>query len=105
MVTNTNKQDISEFFLWSDYSPLTPGERLQSWNLGIRPHSQPCPPKWAGWGQAHLEQLALFGSLWLCDGENVEMREPLPLPSPLVGWAGALGVNGVGRVAMAVVGE
>lgn len=105
MVTNTNKQDISEFFLWSDYSPLTPGERLQSWNLGIRPRSQPCPPKRAGWGQAHLEQLALFGSLWLCDGENVEMREPLPLPSPLAGWAGMLGVNGVGRVAMAVVGE
>lgn len=33
------------------------------------------------------------------------MREPLPLPSPLAGWAGMLGVNGVGRVAMAVVGE
>lgn len=36
MVTNTNKQDISEFFLWLNYSPLTPGERLQSWKLGIR---------------------------------------------------------------------
>lgn len=68
LVTNTNKQDISEFFLWSDYSPLTSGERLQSWKLGIRPQSQLCPPAWAGWGQAHLEQLALSGSLWLWGG-------------------------------------
>ena len=64
-------------------------------------------------GQAHLEQLALSGSLWLWDGgENVEMREPLPFPRPLAEWAGSAGgvwgwqssngsiwgVNEIGRV-------
>ena len=43
-------------------------------------------------GQAHLEQLALSGSLSLWDGEeNVEMREPLPFPRPLAEWAGSAG--------------
>lgn len=84
VVTNTNKRDrISEFFLWSDDSPpLTAGERLQSWKWGIRPRPSPVPPDTGRGGQAHLEQLALSGSLWLW---SVETRELLPLPSPLAG--------------------
>lgn len=90
LVTNTNKQDNSEFFLWSDYSPLTPGERLQGWSLGLRPQSQPCPPTRAGGGRHVCSSrsrpaLSGFGA-----GESVGARQPLLLPPPGVwdkcGW-------------------
>lgn len=87
MVTNTNKQDICEFFLWSDYSPLTPGGcRARVW--GSDPSPSPVPLTWARGGRhiwSSWRCLALSG---FAVGENLEMREPLALPSPLAGWAG-----------------
>lgn len=68
--------NISEFFLWSDYSPLSPGEGLQSWDLEIRPQSQPCPPKWAGLGAGTS---GAAGAIWL---------------TLALGWWGACGDEG-----------
>lgn len=82
MVTNTNKQDNSEFFLWSDYSPLTPGERLQGWSLGLGPQSQPCPPTWAGGGRHICSSRSCLALSGFGVGESVGARQPPPPPTP-----------------------
>lgn len=95
MVTNTNKQDTSEFFLWSDYSPH-PRREAAELELGDEtPVPALSPNMGRGWGQAHLEQLVLSGSLWLRGRE--ECDEGTPSSSQPPGWAhwGVSGVSGV----------
>lgn len=105
MVTNTNKQDISEFFLWSDFSPspeegaagLEPGERI------------PVPAPAPSTGRVGAGTSGAAGAVWLSLalgwGKNVEMRGPFPSELSWLEWAGRQLGWMVLAVALAAAGE